>query len=106
MSGPSEIRWRYSSQLGPNQGFDLMLWYEFDPIHRGIVDVSKIMQGLQTYGNGEYGVTINVSSAPLVQQYCDASYLLYVVVVNLNPYERTGIESDMIDVRMRPIGGC
>jgi hypothetical protein len=106
MSGPSEIRWRYSSQLGPNQGFDLMLWYEFDPIHRGIVDVSKIMQGLQTYGNGEYGVTINVSSAPLVQQYCDASYLLYIVVVNLNPYERTGIESDMIDVRMRPIGGC
>ncbi|MCB0063696.1 MAG: hypothetical protein KDE19_16350, partial [Caldilineaceae bacterium] len=36
MSGPSEIRWRYSGQLDPNQGFDLMLWYEWDPIHRGI----------------------------------------------------------------------
>ncbi|MCB0122983.1 MAG: SH3 domain-containing protein, partial [Caldilineaceae bacterium] len=105
ISGPAEIRWHYDGALGPNQGFDLMLWYAQDPTHRGIADISKVMQNLVDYGNGDYGVTLNVSAAPLVEHYCDASYLLYVIVVNLSPYERTGIESDMIDVRIRPISG-
>lgn len=105
ISGPAEIRWRYSGKLGANQGFDLMLWYAPDPTHRGIADISKVMANLVDYGNGEYGVTLNVSSAPLVEHYCDASYLLYVIVVDLSPYGRTGIESEMIDVRIRPISG-
>lgn len=105
ISGRYEIRWRYAGVLGPNQGFDLILWYPKEPRHWGIVNAQEIAQHLVNYGNGEYSVELNVSAARSVEQYCDASYLLYVVVIQLDPYEQIGPASEMVDVRVRPISG-
>lgn len=105
ISGQVEIRWRYAGTLGPNQGFDLVLWYPKEPKRWGIVDAKELAQKLVNHGNGEYSVSLNVSSAPSVEHYCDASYLLYVTVIQVEPYARTGPESDMVDVRVRPISG-
>jgi len=105
ISGRYAIRWRYDGVLKPNQGFDLILWYPKEPRHWGIVDAQEIAHNLVNYGNGEYSIELNVSAARSVEQYCDASYLLYVVVVQLDPYVQIGPTSAMVDVRVRPISG-
>lgn len=103
--GKYEVRWRYRGELAPGQGFDLILWYPEDDKRRGITDAKTIAQQVVRHNNGEYSVALNFSGAPVVAQFCNASYWLIVTVVQLDPYQPTGIESQGINVQVRPFPG-
>lgn len=102
------LRWRYSEPLQPGQSFDFILRYIDDTRQWGIEDANLIASKIKDHGNGEYSVEINVSHAPMVKQYCDAKYMLSVIVIELDPYKKIGPRSPEEQVQVAPISttGC
>ena len=104
--GWQTVRWRYSGELQPGQGFDLILWYVLDKKRKpGLTDARIIAEKLQRHSNGEYSVLVNFSAAEAAKQYCDAMYLLSVTVVELDPYKRIGPESAGVQIQVAPLPG-
>lgn len=103
--GWQTVRWRYSGQLQPGEGFDLVLWYIEENRQRGVTDARAIADKLERHGNNEFSVLVNLSAAESAKQYCDAKYLLAVTVVQLEPYKRIGPQSDAVQIQVAPLPG-
>lgn len=83
MSGQTTFTWNWSSPaLAANQGFEVRLWKEGQPDHYGANEPVR-----------STSVTFDVKGAYGVQQGGAGKYYWTVAVVQLNPYQRTGIEA-------------
>lgn len=105
LQGWVTLRWRYSEQLLPGQGFDFILRYIDETRERGIAGAEDIAAKMNVHSNGDYSVELNVSRAPAVEHYCDAKYMISVLVVELNPYVRIGPRSEEVQVQVAPLPG-
>jgi hypothetical protein len=108
------FRWQWDGQLPPNSTFEVRIWLEgIDPTSLGAYDVKEVAillpaeaqrerekreaerkkQYLITdEGNGIYWIVINTRGARSVRP-AYQTYLWTVAVVQIDPYERIGLEA-------------
>ncbi len=91
---PATFRWRWDGQLPPNATFELRIWLEdIDPTSMGAYDAKKMQDQIINEGGGIYSVTYSVREAQSVRREY-STYSWTMAVIQIEPYERIGLEAE------------
>lgn len=85
------FRWQWGEELGPNQGFEVLLWHKDKdaPYCCGAMDARETTRLMRRSGS-TYEIEIDISGAYAARQHGGGEYQWSVVLVQLEPYARIG----------------
>jgi hypothetical protein len=87
------FEWQWDGERQRNQGFDILIWKEgIEPGHPGAFDAAEVTQKMQSSGN-TYQFSGDVASSYSFKQNGNGKYKWTVLVVEITPYARIGLEA-------------